>query len=195
MGFLDFLKDTKKKGTLDVPPMPAYPHPADIEQGTLGATPASSFQNRPAIQLQSQSQAEPRTLEKIPVPVQVEPEFAEALHPDEVLQPTPHPFPRARPIGAKSTDIPDVPDALPSFAEMEKAAESGPRPLFVETQNFRQAFQALSAVKGIAQGFTETIISVNQSNERIESSLERWRANLEDIQRKLVYIDNSLFES
>ncbi len=68
------------------------------------------------------------------------------------------------------------------------------RPVFVEGRNFQRMLTSVSFLKSMLQEGEEHIAHWNQLEQSKDTHFEHVKIGLEHIQRKLIYIDKTLFE-
>ncbi|MBS3098371.1 hypothetical protein J4209_06275 [Candidatus Woesearchaeota archaeon] len=172
MAFLKFLKKKEKpmEADLDVPPMPP-PMEGDEEMGPLSDIP--------------------------PPP----PDFEE-------LPPFPSPLEKEETFSKVELTLPEIPEeeALGEVEEFEGEAivEKRPlpkeepievtKPIFVRADKFKDILKEMGHIRGNIKENEAALIRVEDLKEDKEKEFEKWRSNLEDIQRKLTYADQALFK-
>lgn len=68
-------------------------------------------------------------------------------------------------------------------------------PLFVKTDNFRKIIEDIEEIKIKFKGEEETFLKFIGLKETQDKKFEEFRDQLEDVQRKLLFIDRSVFET
>ncbi|MBW3000130.1 hypothetical protein KY339_05650, partial [Candidatus Woesearchaeota archaeon] len=94
----------------------------------------------------------------------------------------------------------EIPDTLPDLeekrieekVEMELREASGP--LFVASHAFNAMNAGIGSIKINLKTSEEILSSMDEIRMRQDSAYEKWARLLENIERKLVYVDKSLFE-
>lgn len=124
------------------------------------------------------------------------------------------------PAPPTSSDLPDVPSAESTIKPIEKEPrknsdivekeedyavrlqreELGERedldlkkPIFVEIELYKDMVEEIGIVKNILKENSDTLIRVEEFNKDEDKSLNAWQKTLVDIQRKLIYVDKTLF--
>lgn len=89
-----------------------------------------------------------------------------------------------------------APDFTPDLmgAEIKKDIDSG-KPIFIKIDKYKSVLQELSNIRSFIRNANSSINSLHSLKESEDSELEEWRAKIEDIERKLIYVDDSLFGS
>jgi len=85
-----------------------------------------------------------------------------------------------------------VPDLM--TAETKKEIDTG-KPIFIKVDKYRAILRELSNIKSIIKNANFSISALHSLKESEDSELEEWRSRIEDIERKLIYVDDSLFGS
>jgi hypothetical protein len=67
------------------------------------------------------------------------------------------------------------------------------KPIFIKVDKYKIILKELSNIKSLIRNAALSIDSLNSIKDAEDSELEEWRSKLEDIERKLIYIDDSLF--
>jgi len=68
------------------------------------------------------------------------------------------------------------------------------KPGFVEQKDYKDVLDELSQVDSVIKQSQENLKELNEIKAESDTKLQEWRGNLEDIERKLLYIDKTLFE-
>jgi len=79
-------------------------------------------------------------------------------------------------------------------AETKKEVDTG-KPIFIKVDKYRAILGELSNIKSIIKNANASISALHSLKESEDSELEEWRSRIEDLERKLIYIDDSLFGS
>jgi hypothetical protein len=81
-----------------------------------------------------------------------------------------------------------------AIAEVEKRPE--PRgPIYVPVEDYKAVLDGTEQVRGDLKEATEVLGRLNELKNEEDKEFEKWRSELEDIQRKLTYVDKIIFES
>ncbi|MEM0231102.1 MAG: hypothetical protein QXW00_03055 [Candidatus Woesearchaeota archaeon] len=67
------------------------------------------------------------------------------------------------------------------------------KPIFLKVDKYKAILRELSTVKSIIKSANSSLQSLRALKENEDAELENWRAKLEDIERKLIYVDDQLF--
>ncbi len=76
----------------------------------------------------------------------------------------------------------------------EEGKEILKRPLFVKSDNFRDVIDDINTIKSRIKESEYIVQSLNDIKNTRDKEFEKWRNNVEDIQRKLMGVDRMLFE-
>tara|TARA_Y100000310_G_scaffold57465_1_gene52657 strand:- start:780 stop:1523 length:744 start_codon:yes stop_codon:yes gene_type:complete len=67
-------------------------------------------------------------------------------------------------------------------------------PLFVKHDSYRSILEGISIIKDRLKQSEDLALSLNNIKNSKDKEFERWRTSLEDVQRKLIYVDKILYE-
>ncbi|MDP7140797.1 MAG: hypothetical protein QF362_01455 [Candidatus Woesearchaeota archaeon] len=84
---------------------------------------------------------------------------------------------------------------VPPLRREEDVAErkvSGP--LFVKQDSYRSILEGISIIKDKLKQSEDLVLNLNNIKNSKDKEFERWRTSLEDMQRKLIYVDKILYE-
>jgi hypothetical protein len=88
--------------------------------------------------------------------------------------------------------------ALRQIEEVELAREVRKpvitKPLFVKADDYKSILGAMSVIKVKIEDSEKILNDLNELKNLKDKSFEKWRTELEDIQRKLLYVDKTLYE-
>ncbi|HSU72504.1 MAG TPA: hypothetical protein VLJ21_01500 [Candidatus Binatia bacterium] len=108
----------------------------------------------------------------------------------------------------EAMDFPEPPQELEALAPMDEApmesSEPMPEPraphridregpLFVSVQDYQMILNGVTAIKSKLSATDESFKKLHDVKAAQEKQLELWRQSLEDVQRKLTYVDEVLF--
>jgi hypothetical protein len=80
--------------------------------------------------------------------------------------------------------------------EVEELKHRAPlKPVFVEVEKFKEMLNDLNSAKVALKEGAEIVQKLDEIRLEKDKNFERWRAQLEDIQRKLIFVDKTLFET
>lgn len=68
-------------------------------------------------------------------------------------------------------------------------------PLFIKAENFQKVLGRIKNTKSVIKTFEDNIFKVNELRSKEDKKYALWKSKLEDIQRKLIYVDKALFEN
>lgn len=87
----------------------------------------------------------------------------------------------------------------PIIAEHEEGLEIMRRmpaaPLFVHVDNYQQLINNISSIRNSLKDSDNIFLRLNEIKNTQNSTFEKFRNTLEDVERKLIFIDKSLFEA
>ena len=86
----------------------------------------------------------------------------------------------------------EIPEELPEI-DVEYTSKIKKAPLFVNVDVFSGMIDKLNTIRAKLSEYVSATGRVEELKTRKESSMEKWRNNLEDIERKLLLIDRIFF--
>jgi len=95
-------------------------------------------------------------------------------------------------------ELPDFPE--PSFTEIVAAEEifekpvPPVKPVFVEVDSFKGLLDDVNKMRSSLSGSKDGFGTIEGLRMEQDKQLNKWKSQLEDLQRKLIFIDRSLFE-
>jgi hypothetical protein len=95
-------------------------------------------------------------------------------------------------------ELPDFPE--PSFTEIVAAEEIFEKPIppvkpvFVEVDSFKGLLDDVNKMRSLLSGSKDGFGTIEGLRMEQDKQLNKWKSQLEDLQRKLIFIDRSLFE-
>ena len=95
-------------------------------------------------------------------------------------------------------EVPEQPQPEP-IEEHEHTEPEAPHrmhngPMFVSVQDYQIILNGVSAIKSKLSETDESFKKLQAIKQQQDKQLEDWRSTLEDVQRKLTYVDDVLFE-
>lgn len=189
MRFLSFFKRGKNiggEGELEAPPAPPlggfFPELPPFPKKNKEELPQFPFQELPLFSAKSREQELP------PFP---DLKTKEALKPlEEVLLPTWKKTPLV--LEGEEFAYATVKDEENIIHAREKLTLE--RPVFVEGRNFQKILASVGYLKSMLQEGEEHVAHWNHLEQSKNTHFEHMKMGLEHIQRKLIYIDRTLFE-
>ncbi|MBW2983658.1 hypothetical protein KY361_00930 [Candidatus Woesearchaeota archaeon] len=136
---------------------------------------------------------------KAPLPVKAKGDIPEAPPAPGIPPP---------PMKAPEEELPEAPprpeEAAPEMPSFEAVEEEigeeekvGMRvtegPIFIRADNYRYVLDELSVARNIVKESGELFAGIENISSSSEQAYENWRLCLEDVERKLLYVDKSLF--
>lgn len=170
---------TNVKSFLDLPPVPEIPKEWDA--------------NLPNVNLQVKTYGEPalEELKELDEPPKKE---------DQVIKQIVSPQ-------SATTDIPQAIPSLETFtplpridmnrdAEMEKLRDQMDAftPHFIKVEDFSNLSATVAQMDGLLKESERIFLRMKEIKEFKDKKLDEWQKTIDDIQRKMVYLDNKLFE-
>ena len=213
MGFLKFLKRDKTKNldmdldNFDVPPMPPGP-PGMGEKGFEslpelpdfdGAVPGMEEKQKPIsdikIPLQQMGAREPvlrqpesfKPIEDMKTDFEMEPEEPMPQIEEEYHEREPKPR-RASPYERFSRGAVTEEKGI-----LEHKDAKGP--IFMRVDKFRSVLRNISEVRGSLKVSNEILSRLNEIDANAEKGFEKWKNVMADLQKKLVFVDKTLFKN
>jgi len=68
------------------------------------------------------------------------------------------------------------------------------KPLFVKIDDYKDVVDIMTLIKKKINDAKDILSSINNIKAQEDAEIEQWNSNLDDIDRKVDYIDRSLFE-
>lgn len=67
-------------------------------------------------------------------------------------------------------------------------------PVFVKIEEYKEVLDIIAIAKEKIQDARSVMEHLTELKEQEDTEIDSWKANIEDIEKKLLHIDNSLFE-
>jgi len=67
-------------------------------------------------------------------------------------------------------------------------------PVFVKIEEYKDVLDVVNLIKNKIAEAKETLAKVNELKNEEDAELEIWRSGLEEVERKITFIDKALFE-
>jgi len=209
LGFLKFLKrDKAKEADLELEGLDMPPAPPDIL-------------DKPKIPPQMQQPDEPLELPPLEEPPTEEPEKPisefklpqlEPLEPQEPLE-LKEAMPNKPLFGTKKFE-PEIPKPVPDidieparkhYQKIEKAAIREEKdvlahkteikgPIYVKVDRFRKILTGISVTKSDLKMIDESVVKLNKVDEERDKEFEKWKSAMQDMQKKFIFIDKTIFK-
>ena len=77
------------------------------------------------------------------------------------------------------------------MADADKRLEM---PVFVKIEDYKDVIDIMEIIKSKINEANDVLNNIKQLKSQEDSELEAWSANLEDVERKVAYVDRALFE-
>ena len=189
MGFLRFLskkQDKKVEDELDIPPPPPSNMGLGIDSDLNAPFPGDELSSGLSFPKEG---AKPQTDKDLPsmddfdfdIPASIS-EPARAMPTMEMPRPMP---PQTRPISSPQ---------MPSMAPSSGAPETQGKALYIEVDQFRKMMQDLSDIRSDLRKTEQVMGHMISTEVNRDKDYARYRGLLNDTQRKLVFIDKTLFK-
>lgn len=66
-------------------------------------------------------------------------------------------------------------------------------PVFIKVDEYKEVLEILKAVKARLEDAKRVLYKIDQLKNKEDAELDTWRANIQEIERKVEDIDNSMF--
>lgn len=215
MGFLKFLKKSKEdklemplEGDLDIPPLPVSSKDKLPPMQKLDVEPSSKHKEKDLLEKANLSfpDLEPPKKPEIPeempkLPVSKPPEISEEM-------PKSPEFPRfeekVKPLPSQKLTPPPHRARHP-ISQMERATireekhvlmhETTPsKPIYLEVENFKEIKRSATLIKNDLRNADEILVKLQDIKENKDKKFNKWQKTMEDIQKKMIFMDKTLFE-
>lgn len=206
MGLLDTFKK-KKEGDLPPPPPPRTGGLPPLPSHELEAPPAPAMPQAPAPKAMPEPIDLPdlEPLPEVPV-VKDEPELQ--LPEPKVVEERSFPTPTLvqdatleRPAPAKSFEVPQfeepakpVAKVAPPVVQPRNIVRRTPEELFVSVSEYQDMKDSLATIHRSLEESESMINRMSELKNAEEELLDTWRGHLEDVEKKLSYVDQVIFE-
>ena len=218
MGFLKFLKRDKSKdldmdfGNFDVPPMP--PEPPGMEENGFESLP--ELPELPDFDEPVPGMEEKKTpVSQIKIPPLQQPAYLqepvfrpskrfkqmESMETDFEMQRPEEPMPQMK------EDIPEMEPEHRRASPYERFSGAAVReersvlehkdakgPIFMRVDKFRNVLRNISEIRGSLKVSNEILSKLNEIDANAEKDFEKWKNVMTDLQKKLVFVDKTLFK-
>jgi hypothetical protein len=77
---------------------------------------------------------------------------------------------------------------------MEQPDRRQAMPVFVKIEDYKDVIDIMELVKSKVNEANDILEKIRQLKAQEDAELELWNSNLEDVERKIAYIDRTLFE-
>ncbi len=67
-------------------------------------------------------------------------------------------------------------------------------PIFVRIDEYRDVLDVMNMIKNKLEEAKETLGKINELNNEEDAELELWHTGIEEIERKMAFVDKALFE-
>lgn len=72
-------------------------------------------------------------------------------------------------------------------------AEEG-MPVYVRIDEYKDILNVMNMIRNKIEEAKETLNKINELKNEEDAELELWRAGLEEVERKVIFVDKTLFE-
>lgn len=188
MGFLKFLRKEKKKelDELDLPPAPppleGFDEDLSIPDfsgfGEKQEMPEFDFSDKDFQSLEDMKDfpSFPESQEKTAIPtISMPPPFMSDQQPE---------------VGEKAMPMQQMPKERPIFTQERRMNKS----LYIRVEKFKVALGSINVVRNDLKKTEEALIKLEEIKSNEEKSMNKIKSSLDDLQKKLVFIDKTLFE-
>lgn len=192
-------KEEKKPAELELPPLPP-------EQFTPVQEPSRLVSEVEHVRPGGEKPAVQEVLPEQPKPEAPRPQVQQRQQPRPVIKKFHAPKPK------KKFELPEFPEEkskeLPEFPEFERTflkaeselgkealvREQRTLPVFVDVDDFKKLLDDINHMKTILNDSREGFKTIETLRVEQDKSLDSWKTELEDLQRKFIFIDRTLFE-
>ena len=112
---------------------------------------------------------------------------------EELPELTPPPLPDFEPEPAQALPPEPEPIAAEETPATQPARQHAEGPLFVSVQDYEAILNSVNSIKEKLSEAESSFQKLQTIKKEQEQGLEDWRLTLEDVQRKLTYVDDVLF--
>jgi len=67
-------------------------------------------------------------------------------------------------------------------------------PVFVKVDEYKTVLDIMNLIKGKLSQAKDTLVKINELKNEEDAELELWRNSLDEIERKVEFVDKTLFE-
>ena len=67
-------------------------------------------------------------------------------------------------------------------------------PVFVRIENYKEVLDVMNMIKNKLNDAKKTLARINELKDREDAELGEWKVELNDVEKKVDFIDNILFE-
>jgi hypothetical protein len=184
-----FKKRTEEE--LEVPPPPVKP--VELPKMKLPETPDQlpSFQEMrgmPPIPGPKEGPTIPPPRPEMP---SIPPEMPEPAIPEPRMQAPPRP--RIAPEILQRFEREQYEEEKEELEELEKRGYTG-KPIYVLMSQYKQIIADVNEARNILKTAEENALNLNNIKNKADKEFLTWRNQMEDVQRKIIFIDKTLFE-
>ena len=96
----------------------------------------------------------------------------------------------------KPKEIPKKPvgEKVGEMVVREKRWPISKKPLYLKLEKFKEILEDVSIIRGNIKKFDELLHNLIKARENKDLNLEKWHSIMEDIQKKLIFIEKTLFK-
>ena len=204
MGFLKFLKREKKSDDLDELDLPPAPPPLegfdkdfsfsdipDLDKPAESEMPKFDFSEEDFDEMKKTSMEFPS------MPEMQQKDFA-SIPPIRAPPATDRAAVQMPEIEEEQDDVevqqPVLPREIHSFANEKRTRMQMGRSLYVRIDKFKVALGSINVVRNDLRKTEEALLKLENIKGMEEKSMNKMRSSLDDLQKKLVFVDKTLFE-
>ena len=77
---------------------------------------------------------------------------------------------------------------------MQEEIQKGEMPVFVRIEEYKDVLDVMNMIKNKIDEAKETLGKINELKNEEDAELELWHSGLEEVERKVMFIDKTLFE-
>lgn len=205
MGFLKFLKKDKAKPDLGLDDFDVPPLPPNLDSGNFGKELQEPSINEPVSQPEPEMPAEEsyrETLKPKDDLFGIEPELEQ---PEQFDFPKPKSFePQTQEYQKQEKPQELYQDESRYYERFERAAvkeerdllkhRSAKKTVYIRMDKLRLVLGSVNAIKSDLKTANELILKMNDVGIETEKEFDRWKNSLLDLQKKLIFMDKTLFK-
>ena len=77
---------------------------------------------------------------------------------------------------------------------MPEELSRGGAPVYVRIEEYKDVLDIMNMIRNKIESAKETLAKINELKNEEDAELELWHTGLEEVERKIVFVDKTLFE-
>ncbi|MFP4112406.1 MAG: hypothetical protein ACLFPQ_01705 [Candidatus Woesearchaeota archaeon] len=77
---------------------------------------------------------------------------------------------------------------------MDEPMRAPEMPVFVKIEDYKDVIDIMELIKSKVNEANKILDNIRQLKSQEDAELEQWSANIEEVERKVAYVDKTLFE-